>query len=164
MLNSRPAVPHIIKRYSNRKLYDPQTSRYVTLDDLKQLVRDGAELRVEDAASGEDLTSQTLAQILLESERSHHGLPSNLLHQLIKGGEAWYDLVQRLMNTSGWRPPAGAPPGAPEKNAAPPSATNLEEEVVALKNQLAALEKRVKPAKRRAPAGRGRAPRRSGRR
>ena len=90
-------MPYIIKRYPNRKLYDPQASRYVTLDELKKLIQDGTELRVEDAASGEDLTSLTLAQILLEGERTHQAtLPAMLLHQLIRNGEAWYDFVQRL--------------------------------------------------------------------
>ena len=81
MLSSRPfAVAYIIKRYSNRKLYDQQTSHYVTLDEIKQLISSGTEVRVEDADSGEDLTSLTLTQILLESERTHQAaLPSALL-------------------------------------------------------------------------------------
>jgi polyhydroxyalkanoate synthesis repressor PhaR len=176
-------VAHVIKRYSNRKLYDPESSRYVTLDDLKQLVRDGAELRVEDAATGEDLTSLTLAQILLEGERTHQkGLPAALLHQLIQHGEAWYELVGRMMRTgplgsvpgagdperlwrqwasfNGWRPPAGEDTAAASAEPTPQAATPLEEEVAALKSQLAALEKRVRPRKRSA----GRAPGRPARR
>lgn len=186
MLNSPTAVPRVIKRYSNRKLYDPQTSKYVTLDDLKQLIRDGTELRVEDAATGEDLTSLTLAQILLEGERTHQiALPATLLHQLIKHGEAWYDLAQRMIRTDvletpagpqdaerlwrqwaalgGWRPPAEAQP-EPASTPKPPAPTHLEEEVVALKKHLLALEKRIRPEKRRTRTGRGRAPRGSGRR
>ena len=173
MLNSRSAVPHVITRYSNRKLYDPQSSRYVTLDDLKQLVREGAELRVEDAASGEDVTSLTLMQILLESERAHQAaLPSTLLHQLIKQGETWYELLSHLMRTSpvdqlplgpadverfwnqwatsaGWRSPTEPRPVAGPAGHDTPS-TNLERELAALKEKLLALEKRVPPKTRRA--------------
>ena len=162
-------MAYIIKRYSNRKLYDPQASRYVTLDDLKQLVHDGRELRVEDATSGEDLTPLMLTQILLESERAHQAtLPSALLHQLIKQGEAWYEFLQRTMSASsidpnqadverlwnewaarvGWHvPPAGQPEAAPDTGA-DSAASRLEREVAALREQLAMLEQRVKPARR----------------
>src|SRR5687767_5715812 len=131
-------MAYIIKRYSNRKMYDQQNSRYVTLDELKQLIRDGTEVRVEDAESGEDLTSLTLTQILLETERTHQtAVPSNLLHQLIKHGEAWYEFLERALRTaspdhlsgtprdiarfwtdwstrSGWQPGATAPGAGPE--------------------------------------------------
>lgn len=137
MLDSRSAVPYVIKRYSNRKLYDPQSSRYVTLDDLKQLIRDGSELRVEDAATGEDLTSLTLAQVLLAGERTHqNALPANVFHQLIQHGEAWYDFVQSQWAVLGGLQKAGAPS---------PPAAHIEEELAALKNQLIALEKRMRP-------------------
>ena len=190
MLDCPTTVPYVIKRYSNRKLYDPQTSRYVTLDDLKQLIHDGTELRVEDATSGEDLTSLTLAQILLEGERAHqNALPATLLHQLVKHGEAWYDFVQRFMRANmldraasgpgnaeklwrqwaafGGRPqPADRPQDAREpkstKSAASSAAANLEAEIAALKEKLLALEKRVRPEKR-ARTRRGRATRGSGR-
>jgi len=59
-------MAYVIKRYSNRKLYDTQESRYVTLEELEEMIRAGKELQVLDAATGEDLTSVTLAQILLE--------------------------------------------------------------------------------------------------
>jgi polyhydroxyalkanoate synthesis repressor PhaR len=93
-------VPYIIKRYSNRKLYDPQHSRYVTLEDLKQLIRDGVELKVEDVDTGDDLTSLTLTQILLEGERTRQTVPATLLHQLIKQGEAWYELLDRTFKAN----------------------------------------------------------------
>ena len=60
-------MAYIIKRYSNRKLYDTQESRYVTLEELEGMIRAGKEIRVTDASTGEDLTSVTLAQILLEN-------------------------------------------------------------------------------------------------
>lgn len=94
-------MPYVIKRYSNRKLYDSQESRYVTLEELEELVRAGKEIRVVDAATGEDLTAVTLMQILLETERSHRAsLPTALLHQMIQHGEAWQEFVQRSLRAS----------------------------------------------------------------
>ena len=94
-------MAYVIKRYSNRKLYDTQESRYVTLEEIEEMIRGGREISVVDASSGEDLTSVTLAQILLENERSHRAaLPSGFLHQLIKHGEAWQEFVQRSMRSS----------------------------------------------------------------
>jgi polyhydroxyalkanoate synthesis repressor PhaR len=94
-------MAYVIKRYSNRKLYDTQESRYVTLEEIEEMIRAGREISVADATSGEDLTSVTLTQIILENERTHRAnLPSAFLHQLIKHGEAWHDIVQRTMRTS----------------------------------------------------------------
>ena len=94
-------MSYVIKRYSNRKLYDTQESRYVTLEELEELIRAGKEISVVDVSSGEDLTSVTLAQIILENERSRRaGLPTAFLHQLIKHGEAWQDFVQKSMKSS----------------------------------------------------------------
>jgi polyhydroxyalkanoate synthesis repressor PhaR len=94
-------MPRVIKRYANRKLYDVQASRYVSLEDLLELVRSGEIISVVDAASGEDLTSVTLAQVILERERSRRGgLPAAFLHQLVRHGEAWQDFVQTSMRAS----------------------------------------------------------------
>jgi polyhydroxyalkanoate synthesis repressor PhaR len=94
-------MAYVIKRYSNRKLYDTQESRYVTLDEIEEMIRAGREISVVDATSGEDLTSVTLTQIILENERNRRAnLPSAFLHQLIKHGEAWQDFVQRTMRSS----------------------------------------------------------------
>src|SRR5215469_8741598 len=94
-------MAYVIKRYSNRKLYDTQESRYVTLEKLEELIRAGKEISVVDVSTGEDLTSVTLAQIILENERSHRaGLPTSFLHQLIKHGEAWQDFVQKTLKSS----------------------------------------------------------------
>jgi polyhydroxyalkanoate synthesis repressor PhaR len=94
-------MAYVIKRYSNRKLYDTQESRYVTLEEIEEMIRAGREISVVDASSGEDLTSVTLTQIILENERNHRAnLPSAFLHQLIKHGEAWQDFVQRTMRSS----------------------------------------------------------------
>ena len=94
-------MAYVIKRYSNRKLYDTQESRYVTLEEIEEMIRAGKEISVVDAASGENLTAVTLAQIILEKERNHRSsLPTGFLHQLIKHGEAWQDFVQRSMKSS----------------------------------------------------------------
>src|SRR2546427_6404797 len=100
-LPQRSAMAYVIKRYSNRKLYDTQESRYVTLEEIEEMIRAGREVTVVDAASGEDLTSVTLTQIILENERNHRAnLPSAFLHQLIKHGEALEEIGQRTIRSS----------------------------------------------------------------
>ncbi len=90
-----------ITRYANRKLYDPQRRRYVTLADLEKLIRAGREIKVEDARSGEDLTAMTLAQVIVEIEREGRtALPAAFLHELIKHGEAWGDFVRQSLRAS----------------------------------------------------------------
>lgn len=59
----------IVKRYSNRKLYDTEVRHYVTLSDLAQSIRNGVDLEVRDHVNGSDLTAQTLAQIIFEEEK-----------------------------------------------------------------------------------------------
>ncbi len=77
--------PIIIKKYANRRLYNTQTSSYVTLDHLCEMVKDGVEFEVRDARSGEDITRQVLAQIIFEEEnKGQHLLPIQFLRQLIR--------------------------------------------------------------------------------
>ncbi len=91
----------LIKKYSNRKLYDQTHSRYVTLEEIASLVRDGHEVKVVDATSGEDLTGVTLAQVILENERSHKtAFPAAFLHQLIQHGESMQESFQKYMMAS----------------------------------------------------------------
>jgi polyhydroxyalkanoate synthesis repressor PhaR len=79
----------IIKRYTNRKLYDKQESRYVTLEEIARLVRRGEDLKVVDNETEEDLTAVTLAQIILEEEKKKTNLLSvPFLRKLIRSGEA----------------------------------------------------------------------------
>jgi len=74
----------VIKRYANRRLYDTAASRYVNLDDIAALVREGRDLKVVDATTGQDLTRVTLTQIITEDARDKPtGLPLELLRQLI---------------------------------------------------------------------------------
>ena len=159
-------MAYVIKRYSNRKLYDTQESRYVTLEELEEMIRAGKEIRVLDAATREDLTSVTLAQIILENERAHRAaLPTTLLHQLIKHGETWQDFVQHSLRQSlegiitsqreadrifrewasraGWLTSKERAPDARKNREGGEEAESLREEVVALKEKLRALEERL---------------------
>jgi|SRR6516164_7208742 polyhydroxyalkanoate synthesis repressor PhaR len=74
----------VIKKYPNRRLYDTSASRYINLEDIAAFVREGRDLQVVDAQTGEDLTRVTLAQIIMEDARQQPtGLPLELLRQLI---------------------------------------------------------------------------------
>ena len=80
--------PRLIRRYGNRKLYDVQTSRYITLDGIRALVQAGEEVRVVDNDTNEDLTGVTFAQIIYEAERRGNGaLSLPLLRWLIQRGD-----------------------------------------------------------------------------
>lgn len=77
----------LIKRYPNRKLYDTEAKRYITLDGIATLIRHGHEVRVVDHATGEDLTAVTLTQVILEQEKRQDGfLPQTVLTGLIRAG------------------------------------------------------------------------------
>ncbi len=79
-----PADPVVIKKYANRRLYDTSNSRYINLEDIAALVRNGKDVQVLDAASGEDITRVTLTQIIVEDAKGQpSGLPLELLRQLI---------------------------------------------------------------------------------
>jgi polyhydroxyalkanoate synthesis repressor PhaR len=78
-------APVVIKKYANRRLYNTQTSSYVTLDHLAQMVKDGTEFEVRDARTGEDITRSVLTQIIFEEEAKGQSLlPINFLRQLIR--------------------------------------------------------------------------------
>jgi polyhydroxyalkanoate synthesis repressor PhaR len=74
-----------IKKYANRRLYDTESSAYITLDRLAQMVREGREFEVVDAKTGEDITRQVLTQIIVDEEARGGAtmLPINFLKQLI---------------------------------------------------------------------------------
>ncbi|HEY2991275.1 MAG TPA: polyhydroxyalkanoate synthesis regulator DNA-binding domain-containing protein [Methylomirabilota bacterium] len=166
-------MAYVIKRYSNRKLYDTQESRYVTLEEIEEMIRAGREISVVDAASGEDLTSVTLTQIILENERTRRAsLPAAFLHQLIKHGESWQDFVQKSMRASlegmvssqrdmerifrdwsmraGWGamgvtpPAAAAASGEPKRDGAPPA-----EDADKLREEVSALRDRLRSLEER---------------
>src|SRR6201994_838471 len=77
--------PVVIKKYANRRLYNTQTSSYVTLDHLAHMVKEGTEFEVQDARTGEDITRSVLTQIIFEEEaKGQNLLPIKFLRQLIR--------------------------------------------------------------------------------
>jgi polyhydroxyalkanoate synthesis repressor PhaR len=157
-----------IKKYGNRRLYNATDSRYVNLDDIAALVREGKDVRVVDAQTGSDLTRVTLTQVIMEDAKDKPtGLPLELLRQLILASDQvrqefvmWYlksafetyqqvqDTVQNRLSglSSAILSPVetvkrfiGTPPPAPDS------------EVAALRRRVAELEARLDeaPKKRR---------------
>jgi polyhydroxyalkanoate synthesis repressor PhaR len=97
MATSKKGTERLIKKYPNRRLYDTQTSTYITLADVKQLVMETEEFRVVDAKSGEDLTRSILLQIILEEETG--GVPmfsGAMLAQIIR---FYGNAMQGMMGT-----------------------------------------------------------------
>ena len=87
----------MIKRYGSRKLYDTEESRYVSLEEIGAWVRQGQEIKVIDNQTSEDVTAQTLTQVILEGGRKGTSFPpSELLHEMIRRGE---ELVQNGVGT-----------------------------------------------------------------
>jgi polyhydroxyalkanoate synthesis repressor PhaR len=81
-------MARLVKRYSNRKLYDTAESRYVTLDEIARWVKAGEDVKILENETGEDLTAITFAQIILDGERKKSSLlPLRLLRELIQRGE-----------------------------------------------------------------------------
>jgi polyhydroxyalkanoate synthesis repressor PhaR len=77
--------PVVIKKYANRRLYDTETSAYITLEDLCERVKEGRDFVVQDAKTGSDLTNQVLTQIILEQEiKGFNLLPTNFLRSVIR--------------------------------------------------------------------------------
>jgi polyhydroxyalkanoate synthesis repressor PhaR len=77
----------LVKKYGNRRLYDTEESRYITLEELAGSIGQGKDVRVVDAKTGEDLTTATLAQIIIEGRGAGRLLPPALLVQLIRMGD-----------------------------------------------------------------------------
>jgi polyhydroxyalkanoate synthesis repressor PhaR len=87
--------PKVIKRYTNRKLYDTVESRYVTLDEIAEMIKAGADVKIIDNRTKEDLTSITLAQIIFEEEKKTSKMSLETLRDLIRhGGEVAQRLVE----------------------------------------------------------------------
>jgi polyhydroxyalkanoate synthesis repressor PhaR len=159
-------MAYLLKRYANRKLYDPQESRYVTLDEVAEMIRRGQEIAVTDVATGDDLTSVVLAQIIVETERQHRtALPTAFLHQLIQYGAAWQDFASQALKANlagfatsqreadrivrewarqcGWMRPSQPEASATLPSAPPGDLAALQQEVAALREQLSALATRL---------------------
>ncbi len=162
MLGQSRRMTYVIKRYANRKLYDPQASRYVTLEELADMIRAGREISVMDVTTGEDLTSVVLAQIILEKEKQHDSaLPTGFMHKLIQYGEAWQDFalssmksqLQGLMTSQreadqiskqwatqfGWLPSSQPEPETDKAQ----EIESLKQEIEGLREQLEALSTRL---------------------
>lgn len=94
--------PKVIKRYTNRKLYDTVESRYVTLEEIAEMIKAGAEVRIVDNRSKEDLTSVTLAQIIFEEEKKTSKMPLAMLRDIIRtGGETLTGFSHQLVDQVG---------------------------------------------------------------
>ncbi|WP_231867938.1 polyhydroxyalkanoate synthesis repressor PhaR [Neptuniibacter marinus] len=93
----RDSSLRILRKYTNRRLYDTSRSCYVTLDDVKQLVLSGEAFKVEDSKTGNDLTRNILLQIISEQEALGHGtlLTNQVLQQLIR---FYGDSMQGMMS------------------------------------------------------------------
>ncbi|HWO20676.1 MAG TPA: polyhydroxyalkanoate synthesis regulator DNA-binding domain-containing protein [Kofleriaceae bacterium] len=154
--------PRIIKRYANRKLYDTEHSRYVTLDQISEMIRNGDDVKIVDNKTKEDLTTVTLAQIIFEEEKKQRSfLPLNAMRNIIQSGGEWFAEAQRRVQSilPGKRKddaereaPAdgedGAGAGATEP-AADASATAPADEAIVKKRSLASLREWVDQSRHR---------------
>ncbi len=78
-------MSRIIKRYENRKLYDPQDKKYVSLAEIAGLIRDGVDVKIIDNATNADITAQTLTQVIFEEgKKGRNPLSSEVLHEAIR--------------------------------------------------------------------------------
>jgi polyhydroxyalkanoate synthesis repressor PhaR len=92
----------LVRKYSDRRLYDTSASRYVKLEDIARMVRDGIDVRVVDARSGKDLTHVVLTQIIVENAREREiALPLQLLTQLVRASDkATHDFLSWYLNNT----------------------------------------------------------------
>jgi len=151
-------MARIIKRYSNRKLYDLQDKRYVRLEEVVALVRGGEEVRVVDSVSGEDQTVQTLGKALAGEERTgEQPLPQGILQDVIRWGgklktatlDQFEEGVERLVRASIER-------WVPVQTVSAEMAS-LKERIAQLEARLGALETRAGDASTRPAVPRRRA-------
>ena len=89
-----------VRKYPNRRYYDATRSRHVTLEEIYHMVRNGSDVHVTDSKSGDDITTQVLAQIILEHDAPKLAIfPVELLHQLIRANEPLIrDFVDKYFN------------------------------------------------------------------
>jgi polyhydroxyalkanoate synthesis repressor PhaR len=91
----------VIKRYPNRKLYDTEAKQYVSLDEIADFIRSGEDVYVVDNATGEDLTTLTLTQIIFDQEKKGSGfLPQAVLTGLIQAGGSTLNALRRTLASS----------------------------------------------------------------
>lgn len=150
----------LIKKYSNRKLYDLNRSRYITLEEIAELIRQGRQVKIVDAETQDDLTNITLVQILLEEEKRRNLLPVPFLHRLIKYGEMYQDVFRQYLSSSldamlsmqretkkgmeQWSKLGDLDEAAPSREpATQQTPANVKAELDSLKEQLRELEKKL---------------------
>ena len=160
-----------IKKYGNRRLYDTSRSRYINLDEIAALVRNGTEVQVVDVKTGEDLTRVTLTQIITENAKDQPtGLPLELLRQLVMASDhvgqefiMWYlksafDTYQKLQTAiqgglSEVHSAAVSPLSMMKKFVQSKAQQPEDSEIEQLRKRLAEVEGRIKekeqPAQRR---------------
>ena len=161
--------PLSIKRYPNRRLYDMSAGKYVNLGDIAAAVRKGAEIKVTDAKTGEDLTRVILTQIIVEDAKEKPaGLPLELLRQLIIASDhagrdflMWYlgsafDAYQKVQSTvesrlSEVRSAALSPLTAMKNLLNLPAGSATDDELAHLRERVAELESRLNRSKARKP-------------
>ena len=138
----------IIKRYANRKLYDTEHSRYVTLDQISEMIRNGDDVKIVDNKTKEDLTTVTLAQIIFEEEKKQRSfLPLNAMRNIIQSGGEWFAEAQRRVQS--------ILPGRKDKDGEDETAAPAEEETgpvdeaLVKKRSLAALREWVDQSRQR---------------
>jgi polyhydroxyalkanoate synthesis repressor PhaR len=164
--------PLLVKRYPNRRLYDTSAGKYVNLGEIAAAVRQGADVKVVDAKTGEDLTRIILTQIIVEDAKEQPvGLPLELLRQLIVASDhagreflMWYlgaafDAYRKIQNTvesrlSEVRSTALSPLNMMKNLLGTSSVASSETELAHLRERVAELESRLdrqttrKPGKR----------------
>ncbi|MGE3405022.1 MAG: polyhydroxyalkanoate synthesis regulator DNA-binding domain-containing protein [Vicinamibacterales bacterium] len=149
----------VIKKYGNRRLYDITHSRYVNLDEVAQMVREGRDVQVFDATTGEDRTRAILTQIVVEQAKGDESpFPLDVLRQMVAAtGRATNEAALTYMNAAlelyqnAYRtisPIAGVTPPAPTPAAPPPAQTPAQapapgQEMGALLRRLEELEARL---------------------
>ena len=141
----------IIKRYANRKLYDTEHSRYVTLDQISEMIRNGDDVKIVDNKTKEDLTTVTLAQIIFEEEKKQRSfLPLAAMRNIIQSGGEWFAEAQRRVQS--------ILPGAKKKDEddaetedAPPEAADSDgaDEAMVKKRSLQSLREWIDHSKHR---------------
>src|SRR5579871_4326594 len=133
------AETRIIKRYANRKLYDTEHSRYVTLDQISEMIRNGDDVKIVDNKTKEDLTTVTLAQIIFEEEKKQRSfLPLAAMRNIIQSGGEWFAEAQRRVQSilPGKRKEDGSDPEPTPDNG---SSSAEQDDAAAKKRSLAAL-------------------------
>jgi polyhydroxyalkanoate synthesis repressor PhaR len=155
MADERPSTGRIIKRYANRKLYDTEHSRYVTLDQISEMIRNGDDVKIVDNKTKEDLTTVTLAQIIFEEEKKQRSfLPLGAMRNIIQSGGEWFAEAQRRVQSilPGKRNADGTdgPDGQSEESVAAATVEDAAtDEAAQKKKSLAALREWIDHSKHR---------------